>query len=80
MERKTIGMIYFAVLVLLAVSVLVLSYFDDKARDKIIEDLKVEYNVNEEAGDQLVQCEDGSYDVYKPYNETQTMICGMIIS
>lgn len=64
--QSKIAVIYIGVVFVIAVVLLLLVYLDDRYRNNAIEDLHLEYSVDEEAGDKLVTCSDGTYDVYRP--------------
>ena len=76
---KKIAVIYIVFILLIVTSLGVLLYKDNQYKDNYIENLKEEYNINEDNGDRLVQCENGSIEAYKPL-EVQVKICGESIN
>lgn len=71
--------IYYAIFVLIvAFSLGILKIMDTNYQNDVV-DLMKEYNVNLEKGEVLVDCNDGSYDVYKP-EENQDTVCGQMIN
>jgi len=76
MEKSTIGKIYIAFVIILAILLLTLSYMDNEYK----ENLNEKYDVDTENGEELIVCGDGSYDVYKPNDKTQTTLCGKFIN
>ena len=59
-------LIYLSFVAIVAVSLVVMMNFDKEYRDEIVGDLNTEYNVNVQAGEELVECPGGNYEIYKP--------------
>lgn len=75
-EKIAIGYILFVGVI--AIALLSLIYFESNANENTLNDLKIEYGVDESNGDVLVQCVNGSLDVYRP-TDMLPMVCGNII-
>ena len=74
--------IYLGFLGVLAVLVLGLMYLegnyveDEMKKDEILNDA---YNVDEEAGEKLIMCADGSYDVWDS-TKNVSYVCGQMVN
>lgn len=72
-------MIWWGVFIaVLGIAIAILQVMDSNYTEKELEKremLSNAWDVNEELGEKLVQCENGTYEVYKPWAQ-QTHVCG----
>lgn len=70
---------YFAFVIIIFVGLLFVTVKDKQYKQDMYNDLLISHGVNVTMGEQLVQCENGSLDVYKPYLEFSN-VCGELVS
>lgn len=75
MNEEKVKKWYVGLLIVLSLSILILSYLDSNAKTDI-NDLYEKYDVDIDNGEQLVKCDNGSYDVYRSRDVNQLYICG----